>query len=231
MGQLVADGVPLRLAVIGDGHLRAPLVQRARELGIARRVHFLGFRDDLARLYPDIDVVALTSRNEGTPLTILEAMAAARPVIATAVGGVTDIMGTLERHGPGFTVWAHGVTALSGDVEGYVRGLRFLLADQTLRLAMGARGRKFVEGRMSRERLIDDIGGLYRDAIAQWGTVPTEGVARGWTGFLGSRPAGLRVGGTRQWLTSPTRVMGRASVTAASRQGTDLLSHDEACSE
>jgi glycosyltransferase involved in cell wall biosynthesis len=108
-------------------------------------------------------------------------MAVGRPVIATAVGGVPDIMGPPQRHAPGITVWAHAVTADSGDVEGYARGLRLLVEDRALAAAMGARGQRFVRDRMSTERLLDDVAELYRSAVEGRAEVRDEadGIGRG----------------------------------------------------
>ncbi len=83
----------MRFVVIGDGHLRAELEGHARALGLLDDVKFAGLRDDPENFYPALDVVALTSRNEGTPLTLIEAMANARACVATAVGGVVDLLG------------------------------------------------------------------------------------------------------------------------------------------
>ena len=89
-----ADGSPrLHFFVIGDGHLRGALERQAREAGIRDRVAFTGFREDATSLYADLDVVALTSLNEGTPLTLIEALACGRAVAATEVGGVVDLLG------------------------------------------------------------------------------------------------------------------------------------------
>ncbi len=81
------------VVVAGDGELAGELRQQAAALGLGDRVHFLGWRFDLANLYSDFDVVAMMSRNEGTPLAVIEAMAAGVPVVATAVGGLRDIAG------------------------------------------------------------------------------------------------------------------------------------------
>jgi glycosyltransferase involved in cell wall biosynthesis len=78
--------------VVGGGELEARLRQRVRALGLADRVHFLGWRRDLAPVYADLDVAVLTSRNEGTPVALIEAMAAGVPVVATAVGGAPDLL-------------------------------------------------------------------------------------------------------------------------------------------
>src|ERR1043166_7942070 len=77
----------VRFIVIGDGALREALEQQQHELGLEKDVIFVGSRRDPEYFYPALDVVALTSRNEGTPLTLIEAMANARPVVATSVGG------------------------------------------------------------------------------------------------------------------------------------------------
>ena len=76
------------LLLVGDGPLRSPLKTLAHELGIDSRVHFVGFRDDVGAVYAACDVVALTSANEGTPVTVIEALAAGVPVVAADVGGV-----------------------------------------------------------------------------------------------------------------------------------------------
>ncbi|MFN2526114.1 MAG: glycosyltransferase, partial [Actinomycetota bacterium] len=79
------DGV--HLAVMGDGELRPSLEARARELGLGRRVHFTGWWTDVAAAIADVDAVVLSSRNEGTPVSLIEALAGGRPVVATDVGG------------------------------------------------------------------------------------------------------------------------------------------------
>jgi glycosyltransferase involved in cell wall biosynthesis len=76
--------------VVGDGERRAELEQLSRQLGVNAR--FMGWRRDMARVYADLDVVALASRNEGSPVALIEALAAARPVVSTAVGGVPVVV-------------------------------------------------------------------------------------------------------------------------------------------
>jgi glycosyltransferase involved in cell wall biosynthesis len=73
--------------IVGDGERRQELQHLAEKLGVSSAVHFLGWRRDLPRVYADLDAVVLTSRNEGSPVVLIEALAAARPVVATAVGG------------------------------------------------------------------------------------------------------------------------------------------------
>lgn len=173
--QLVTSGVPARLAVVGDGHLREALEAQARALGVADRVHFLGFRDDMADVYAALDVVALTSVNEGTPLTLLEAMACGRPVAATAVGGVVDILGARQRSVDGVCVWEHGVTAPAGDAAGFAAALRHLALRPAARTLMGASGRAWVMANMTADRLIRDVRRLY-ERLARERDVVREGV-------------------------------------------------------
>ena len=83
--------------VVGGGEREVELRAVVEELGIADRTHFIGWRRDLDRVYADLDVVVLTSKNEGTPVALIEAMTAGVPVVATAVGGVPDLLGHGQR--------------------------------------------------------------------------------------------------------------------------------------
>jgi glycosyltransferase involved in cell wall biosynthesis len=164
---LAVEGGPrVRFVVVGDGHLRAGLEGRARELGVADAVTFLGMREDPEVFYPALDVVALTSKNEGTPLTLIEGMANARPAISTDVGGVPDLLGSSAGEaGDGFTVCERGVLVRSGDAEAFARGLRHLVGDPALRRSLGDRGHNFVTARYSKDRLLDDMADLYAELL------------------------------------------------------------------
>ena len=159
-----ADGSPrLHFFVIGDGHLRGALERQAREAGIRDRVVFTGFREDATSLYADLDVVALTSLNEGTPLTLIEALACGRAVAATEVGGVVDLLGARREARDGFTIWEHGVTAPSRDAEAFARALDYLITRPQLCREMGERGRAFVKAHLSTIRLVNDHEGVYKE--------------------------------------------------------------------
>ncbi|MGA9773202.1 MAG: glycosyltransferase [Blastocatellia bacterium] len=152
-----------RFVVIGDGQLREELQTRARASGISEKISFTGFREDAVSLYGDLDVVALTSLNEGTPLTLIEAMCCGRAIAATEVGGVVDVLGERRADIDGFTVWDHGVSAPSRDAESFARALRYLIERPELRREMGERGRAFVRARLSKARLLNDVENLYRE--------------------------------------------------------------------
>lgn len=88
--------LPLQVAIVGDGRDRTDLEDRARRLGIKPRVIWCGTVPDAWRLFHALDVYVLSSRTEGTPIALLEAMSARIPIIATAVGGVPDVVGPGE---------------------------------------------------------------------------------------------------------------------------------------
>jgi glycosyltransferase involved in cell wall biosynthesis len=151
--------------IVGDGHLRAELEAQARAAGLDGSVIFTGFRGDAASLYADFDIAALTSLNEGTPLALIEAMGCGCAAASTEVGGVADLMGRRRETQDGFTVWDHGVTAPSRDVNAFTNGLTYLIERPRLRREMGERGRAFVSSRLSKGRLVGDIENLYRGLI------------------------------------------------------------------
>jgi glycosyltransferase involved in cell wall biosynthesis len=153
-----------RFVIVGDGHLRSDLERQAGQLHIAGQVVFTGFRHDTMRLYSSFDVVALTSLNEGTPVTLIEAMACGRAVVSTEVGGVVDLMGAREDHQDGFTVWENGITVRKGDSQGLARALRYLVDRPELSRQMGARGCAYINANFSRERLLRDTAGVYQEA-------------------------------------------------------------------
>jgi glycosyltransferase involved in cell wall biosynthesis len=153
----------VRFLVIGDGHLRGELESRARALGVP--VTFAGLREDPEDFYPALDVVALTSRNEGTPLTLIEAMANARACVATAVGGVVDLLGGVDAGEPRrphpWQVCERGIQVRPGDPEAFAEALARAVSDAALRRALGGRGREYVERHYSVERLVSDVRRLY----------------------------------------------------------------------
>lgn len=156
----------IKFVVIGDGHLRPDLETLAAKLGAEDRIRFAGNRNDSDRFYFALDAVALTSLNEGTPLTLIEAMACGRSFVATKVGGVTDLAGETNEPGDGFEVRERGLTVASGDVAGLVNALQFLHSNRDRLAELGLNGRAFVESNYSRDRLVSDIRSLYRDLLA-----------------------------------------------------------------
>ena len=166
-----AIGSGARFVIVGDGRLRGELEAQAKTLGLDDDVLFLGTRNDPEDFYPALDIVALTSLNEGTPLTLIEAMANARPIIATAVGGVVDLLGPAVSAQDGYTICERGLVVESGDAEAFARGLRRLLEDQALGRELGRRGLEFVIRNYGKDRLLRDMAELYAQLMR--GNSPT----------------------------------------------------------
>jgi glycosyltransferase involved in cell wall biosynthesis len=151
----------VKFVVIGDGALRGSLEHLTRTLGLEDSVVFAGSRKDPENFYPALDVVALTSRNEGTPLTLIEAMANARPIIATAVGGVLDLLGESSEGVLPYQECQRGISTESDNEKSFAAGLLRLVEDSDLRNELGLRGKEFVERTYPKQRLFEDVKELY----------------------------------------------------------------------
>jgi glycosyltransferase involved in cell wall biosynthesis len=141
--------------LVGDGPQRETLELTTRQLGIGHVVHFLGTRSDVPQVLSAIDVLALTSHIEANPVSILEAMAVERPVVATRVGSVAESVD-------------HGVTGYltpSGDADSLALRWLELLSDRDKAREMGRAGREVVVQRWSLEKMVEGyeqlIAGIY----------------------------------------------------------------------
>ncbi len=164
-GRLNSQARKVRFIIIGGGSMRGELELLVENLGLDGDVVFAGNRSDPENFYPALDVVALSSKNEGTPLTLIEAMANGRPVIATAVGGVVDLLGKpqLRDQTTPYLVCQRGISASVGDAKGFAMGLELLVNDDTLRRTLGENGQRFIEHNYSKQRLLDDVNSLYQE--------------------------------------------------------------------
>jgi len=158
-------GVDAALLMVGDGPDRPALEALARELGIADATRFVGFQDDVGPWFHSFDALLLPSRSEGTPVSAIETLASGRPVVATRVGGVADVV----RDG------VDGYLVALGDVDAAADGLATLAADPELRQRMGAAGRERVLRRYRVPRLVEDVDRLYRALLAEKGLEVTAG--------------------------------------------------------
>ena len=156
----VASVVPaypaLHLVLVGDGPTRGASEELARELGIVDRVHFAGLRPHLPNLHHAFDLSALTSASEGFPNTVVEAMAAGRPVVATRVGGIPDAVEEGET----------GLLVPPGDAAALSAALAALLGDPSRRARMGERARAVAESRYSARVAIGALERLYDELTA-----------------------------------------------------------------
>jgi glycosyltransferase involved in cell wall biosynthesis len=146
-----------RFVVVGDGILRPEVERHAQESGIADRVIFTGWRRDLPGIYADLDVLAVTSNNEGTPVSAIEAMAAGCPVVATNVGGLPDLIREGET----------GYLVPPGDAPAAATALLRVLRQPEIARRMGETARKSVRERFSSQRLITDMERLYLELLGR----------------------------------------------------------------
>lgn len=155
---LLRDRVPaIRALIVGDGEERFALEALARELGLGDAVHFAGFRADMPEVFAACDAVALSSLNEGSPVVLIEALAAAKGVAATAVGGVPDVV-------------RDGVTGLlvpPRDPPALACALARLLAGDGLAARLGSAGALEVRARFHAARLVGDIERLYLELLSE----------------------------------------------------------------
>jgi glycosyltransferase involved in cell wall biosynthesis len=142
------------LLIVGDGPEQAALAAQVQRAGLGHAVTFAGFRADARRLLPAIDVYVNSSVYEGIPLTVLEAMAASLPVVATAVGGTSEVVAADT-----------GLLVGARDAEGMAAAMRTLAASIERRTGMGARGRARVEALFSIERMVSRYLTAYDETL------------------------------------------------------------------
>jgi len=144
--------LPLRAFIVGDGELRQKLEEKARALGLEEpMLNFTGWLTDMDRVNAGMDIIALTSLNEGTPVSLIEAQAAGKPIVTTHVGGVEDVV-------------VPGKTALlseSNNAHAFAENLYQLAANRQVRQEMAANGWELVRDKYHYKRLVKDMGEYY----------------------------------------------------------------------
>jgi GT2 family glycosyltransferase len=159
--------IPARFLIIGDGELRDSLVTFCNKQGLSGYVKFCGWERDLSKVYADLDILCLTSINEGTPVSIIEAMASSVPVISTDAGGVQDLLGTsvpgISENG--FRVLERGVLCGQDDPEGFANGLQYVIQNKSVRENISNSARLFISHIYSKERLFKDIESVYLELM------------------------------------------------------------------
>ena len=145
--------------VVGDGELRAELEAQSRALGIENSVRFMGFRADLPRIYADLSCVVLCSLNEGLPVAIIEALSAARPVVATDVGSVKNLVTSGET----------GILVPAQDIGALAAGITRVLNEPEIAQGWGLAGRERVYPTLGIGRLVEDIESLYERILREKG--------------------------------------------------------------
>jgi glycosyltransferase involved in cell wall biosynthesis len=149
-----------QFVMVGDGELRHDCEARIREAGLDGKVALAGWKRDLCPVYADLDLLVLTSINEGTPLALLEAMASGRSFVATDVGGVRDLMIGTSRKEEGWERFDNGIL-VPRDSRLLAEAAAYLLLRPELRREMGCAGREFLRKYYSCNRLAADLEQLY----------------------------------------------------------------------
>jgi glycosyltransferase involved in cell wall biosynthesis len=159
--------IPVKAFIIGDGEDRSKMESAASSLSIpfltpeknnpGAGLVFTSWIKEIDTAIAGLDIIAMTSLNEGTPVSIIEAQAAGKPVVATSVGGIHDVVIT-------------GETALlspTGNAEAFAENLLLLIEDENLRKKMQEKGKEFVAERFSYLRLVKDMSLLYRELLSK----------------------------------------------------------------
>ena len=151
-----------KFIVVGDGELKSILMKEAEKLNVRDAISFRGWQKDMAAVYSELDIVVLTSKNEGTPVALIEAMAASIPVVATAVGGVPDLIGSvMEKKSDGFQIGERGLILPSESAKALAGALLFVLENREELKPMIQCAKEFVFASFSQQRLLNDIKTLY----------------------------------------------------------------------
>ena len=156
VGLLAARRPALHVVLIGDGPRRPALESLARELGISTQTHFAGMRPNLPNLHHFFDISALASLSEGFPNSLVEAMAAGRPVVATDVGGNPDAVRP-----------STGILVPPGDPSAFADALERLLSDEDLRRRMGAAALKIARSEYHVDAVIPSLESMYVRLLAR----------------------------------------------------------------
>ncbi len=149
--------VNAELILVGDGPSLVKTKQKVEQLGISHKVSFLGFRQDIAEILAQVQVYALISNWEGLPCTIIEAMRAGLPVIASDVGGVKEIV--LEGQ--------TGYLVPRGDIQGLRQKLNYLIGNEPARISMGIMGRQKYESQLTFKHMYEQTLTAYQEVIGQ----------------------------------------------------------------
>ncbi len=144
-----------RLVIVGEGELREKLEQQIEQLNMQRHVMLAGERTDIPDLLAACDLFVLPSVSEGLPISILEAMAAARPVVATSVGGIPELVADGQS----------GRLVAPGRPDELARAMSDLLGDPKLRAQMGAAGHARFRSMFSQQAMVESTQDLYRALV------------------------------------------------------------------
>lgn len=159
-------GDSFRFVIVGDGELRNDLIEEASNLGIQDSLVFVGWQKNMPPVYGALDAIVVTSKNEGTPVTLIEAMASEKAIIATDVGGVRDLLGgsKMEMQGS-FELARNGILVPPGDAKKFAQALIFAQENKETTARIAGNSKDFVVEHYSLKRLLDDIKAMYDELL------------------------------------------------------------------
>ncbi|MEW6039173.1 MAG: glycosyltransferase [Pseudomonadota bacterium] len=149
----------LHVLIFGKGPLESSLLETARRLGLTDRVHFAGFRDDLPRILPCLDLVVHPALREGLGISLLQAAAAGIPIVASRAGGIPEAVRDGEN----------GLLVPPGDAPALAAAIRRLLDDPELARETGKRGQALIDREFSVEGMVEGNLAVYRELLAERG--------------------------------------------------------------
>jgi glycosyltransferase involved in cell wall biosynthesis len=158
ISKLAVTSPGVRLVLVGDGPLRAELERCADDLGVSERVIFAGMRMDVPSVLAALDVFAMSSKSEGLPVVLLEAMAAGKPIAATKVGGIPEVAADHEE----------ALLVAPNNPSELARAIGELMADHTLADRLGKQARAKVVAHYSVAASVGKLEEVYRDLLAKW---------------------------------------------------------------
>lgn len=152
----------VKFIFVGEGYLREKLERLTQELGLSNHVIFTGFRRDIPEINAIFDIAVLASLFEGLGRVLLEAMVLGKPVVATRVGGIVDVVDDGKN----------GILVPPGDYNAFATALITLLQDRQLRVKMGEAAKQKIDERFSAQTMVKKIEELYDELISQKGVTP-----------------------------------------------------------
>ena len=160
--------------MVGDGELGTQVEAERCRLDLGERLRLIGWERDMNSVYRQTDILLLTSKNEGTPVAAIEAMAAGCPVVLPDVGGVADLMSGNPECYPGYSIYDNGVLVARRTPETFAQALGWLASNPQRRARMGRAASVFAQRNFSKERLVNEIEKVYLSVLDHGNGRPTR---------------------------------------------------------
>ena len=170
--------IKIKFLLVGDGELRSSLEDYVAATSFTDHIIFYGWEKNIPIVYANLDILALTSLNEGTPVSIIEAMAAKVPVVTTGVGGIKDLLGHIDAEQPyrkTFKICQRGILCPKDDPYTFYSALNYMINSGYLSdIERFSKAQDYVARNYSVDRLINDIESLYERLIIEKQGIKTQ---------------------------------------------------------